>query len=75
LSADPQKGKKKADNKEFDLQSTSYAHLPFQASDIMQVYPKLKEIEMINTDIKAMVNNGKQAFNDNQLERANDIFS
>jgi hypothetical protein len=41
----------------------------------MQVYPKLKEIEMINTDIKAMVNNGKQAFNDNQLERANDIFS
>jgi hypothetical protein len=50
------KGKKQQARPEFDLEAVlHYSLLPFQAADIVQIFPIVKEVELINTDIKQLV--------------------
>lgn len=73
-----QKGKKKNNQAEVNLNDQSlysYDLLPFQASDIAQVYPHVKQMELINTDVRQLIQQGKNSFQEQDYERANEALT
>lgn len=53
----------------------SYTSLPFQISDIVEVYPVLKHLDIQNTDIRGLLGSAKQAYKDGYFEKAFELYS
>lgn len=44
-------------------------------SDIIEIYPVLKHLELQNTDIRGILASAKQAYKDGYFEKAFELYS
>ena len=52
-----------------------YKYLPFQAKDICKLYPNIKQIKSQNLDARSLIAQANQAYRENYLDRAFDLYS
>ena len=52
-----------------------YKYLPFQASDVIELFSNIKQIKRTNPDVKANLAQAHQFFRENQLNKAFELFS
>jgi protein TIF31 len=56
-------------------QVTQYSSLPFQTSDIVEIYPVIKHLELQNNDVRQMILQAKQTYKDGMFEKAFELYS
>lgn len=58
-----------------NIENIKYEHLPFQISDVQELFPIIKQLDVNNQDCKNMMQDAKSFFKDQILERAFDLFT
>ena len=71
-----QSNKKNKNQQQFDPSvMKSYCALPFQAEDIVELFPTLKTLDIQNQDVRSGLQSAKQAMKDGYLEKAFELYS
>lgn len=59
---------------EFDI-INNYKYLPFQADDVLRMFPVLKQLHFKNQDVKNLLGQASQALKEQHMDRAFELYS
>lgn len=54
---------------------SDYKYLPFKSSDVVKIYPVLKQLIFKNQDVKSLMAQANQALKEQHMDRAFELYS
>lgn len=54
---------------------SSYTYLPFQAEDVVKIFPVTKQLSFKNNDVRGLISQANGALREQQLDKAFDLYS
>ena len=53
----------------------NYQNLPFHFSDVIEIFPVVKHLDIQNSDVRSLLQNAKAAYKESYFERAFELYS